>query len=75
MEDGYLEDAAYEHREKYNILGQMYDGASLRSIAISLKRIADSLCDHDSGSISNILDSTNDAMWSMNEYLSNKAGE
>lgn len=45
MEDSELEDTAYLHKNSHGTWTETYNNANFRSIAISLKRIAD-LIDH-----------------------------
>ena len=62
MIDDEIEDNAYRHEAAYDKHSEMYNNANWRSIAISLKRIADGLEHSSSGGIPNILDAMLDAL-------------
>ena len=62
MIDDEIEDNAYRHEAAYDKHSEMYNNANWRSIAISLKRIADGLEHPASGGIANILDAMLDSM-------------
>ena len=62
MIDDEIEDNAYRHEAAYDKHSEMYNNANWRSIAISLKRIADGLEHSASGGIANILDAMLDAL-------------
>ena len=62
MKDAEMEDTAYLHEAVHGNYSEMHNNANWRSIAISLKRIADGLEHNPSGGIANILDAILDAL-------------
>jgi hypothetical protein len=62
MKDTEIEDTAYLHEAVHGTYSEMHNNANWRSIAISLKRIADGLEHSSSGGIPHILDAMLDAM-------------
>ena len=62
MKDAEMEDTAYLHEAVHGNYSEMHNNANWRSIAISLKRIADGLEHSASGGIANILDAMLDAL-------------
>ena len=62
MKDAEIEDTAYLHEAVYGTYTEMHNNANWRSIAISLKRIADGLEHSPSGGISHILDAMLDSL-------------